>query len=349
MTAEDPQQAKFRQARSLYQLGDREQALALLYSIVTVAPQHLDAWWIIAQIAPQLQQRQQAAERVLALDPSHQEARALLDRIAQINVSTPVLSHPPGSYPASPVPTPIQPGDVPAGAYEQTPSPTNTPPSIPAPVPEPPPQREREIVHVERERRALQPFLVLNGGCTSGCFSLALTVLAVAVLTFFLVGDTVQQALREAGVLHPNEGATASMIAAMTITLLTTFVQSLLSALPINLSGLIPAQGALTGGTETPFTGFIHNVWSLFGYPSGVGDTLLARLNTLGPQLSESAWIVLAVFLGFWVILAFVFVFLRARSSRLLHWFLSTVGLWMMVALALGLGVLLFRVVSGSR
>ena len=349
MATEDPQQAKFQQARSLYQLGDREQALALLYSIVTVAPGHLDAWWVIAQIAPQLQQRQQAAERVLELDPSHQEARALLERIAQLNVSTPALSRPPDSFPTSPTPPPGQPGDAPPATYQQITPPAYTPPPIPTPAPEPPPQREREIVHIERERRVLQPFLVVNGGCTSGCFSLMLTVLAVAALTFLLVGDTVQQALREAGALRPNEGATASMIAAMTITLLTTFAQRLLNTLPINLSGLIPAQGALTGGAETPFTGFIHNVWSLFGYPSNVGDTILARLNSLGPQLSESAWIVLAIFLGFWVILAFIFVFLRARSSRLLHWFLSTVGLWVTAALALGIGVLLFRVVSGSR
>lgn len=316
--ATDPHAAKYREALRLYQAGDREGALAMLYSLVTVQPGHRDAWWLIAQLAPRAEQKRQAARRVLELDPAHEDAQALLVRLQQLDAPTAPGAGQPPPGPAAP---PVQPGYPP-------------PPSAPPPVdqryyldysepyqPEEAPRREREVVYVERRR--LQPLLVLNGGCASGCFSLLLTVIALAVLAFLIAGDAVNRALQEAGALAAGEGVSLALVAATVVTLLAALAQSVVTGLPVG--------------------GFVEGVWSTFGYPAAAGQEVLQRLGSVGAELGRANGLLLVIFLSFWVLLAFLFVFLRARSQRLLHWFLSTVGLWILAGLGCGLAALLFQ------
>lgn len=337
MSIEDPHAARFQRARMLLGQGQRDQALAELYSLVTVAPEHVEAWWLIAQITPHTLQRKEALQHVLRLDPDHPEARQVAARLAQFEAPTRQGAPPPG-VDTPPPPPPAQPHYAP---------PVSAPPEPPREAP-----REREVVYVERTRGELQPFLVLNGGCTSGCFALFLTILAMTVLAFLLVGGTVTQALRSTGALAPDQSVTIGLAPAIAVTAVLAFLRANPAALPIALGGLLGPLLGVPGGSVPDnaalFTQVLQGMWSSLGFPTSTGEAILNRLGALGPQLNNISWLALAIFLFGWVLLAFFFVFLRARSNRLLHWGLSTVGLWLLTGLACGLGILLYRAVTGG-
>ncbi len=347
--SQDPYAAQLQEARDLIDRGEREQAVALLYGVVATAPNLVEAWWLIARATPHTFQRQEALKTVLQLDPSHEAAQNLARRMGQFDVPT------------------VRRGDAqeaaPAPVYQQTPPPQSTPPVGPPPAPDygppleagyaaqpappsaPPLVVEREMVYVDRERvrRDLQPFLVFNGGCSSGCFSLLLTIIVVLVLGFLLVGDTIGGALRSAGVLDPGQAVPVDLVPAVAVTAGLSFLQANATGLPIDLASLFsqPDNAAVLQDA-------LHSLWSSGGYPATTGDIVVAQLAGLGPQLSSAGWVVAVIFLGGWVGLAFLFVFLRARSNRMLHWFLSTVGLWLLAGGAIVLANLLFRLVFAA-
>ena len=88
MATQDPYAAQLQQAYQLIQQGEREQALAILYGVVTGAPLHRDAWWLIAQAATNTRQREQALRRALEIDPTFEPAQRMLARLSQMNVPT---------------------------------------------------------------------------------------------------------------------------------------------------------------------------------------------------------------------------------------------------------------------
>lgn len=326
--SQDPYAAQLQEARDLIDQGEREQAVAVLYGVVATAPDHVEAWWLIARATPHTFQRQEALKAVLQLDPTHQAARNLARRMGQFDVPTVRGSSAQETPPA-----------------EQTPA-QAAPPVFQQAPPSPRPVVEREVVYVERERvrRDLQPYLVVNGGCSSGCFSLVLTIIVVLVLGFLLVGDTIGGALRRAGVLAPGQVVPVGLVPSVALTAGLSFLQANASGLPIDLASLFsqPDNAAVLRNA-------LQSLWSSSGYPPVTGDIVVAELATIGPQLTSAGWVVAVLFLGGWVGLAFLFVFLRARSNRMLHWFLSTVGLWLLVGGAIVLANLLFRLVfAGS-
>jgi hypothetical protein len=359
MATQDPYAAQLQQAYQLIQQGEREQALAILYGVVTGAPLHRDAWWLIAQAATNTRQREQALRRALEIDPTFEPARRLLDRLSQMNVPTEPggTARPPEVPPAGPLPyAPPPPASDYGRPFEQARSPFEAEPTLPPPRPprrerspererppdrERPPEREREVVYVERGH--LQPFLVVNGGCSSGCFSLVLTVIVVAVLAFLLLGDSISRGLQDTGGLPPGQSVPVSMVPAIGVTAVLALLRANPALLPINL-GILGATGT---GAEV-FANAMRSFWQSQGYNPATGDAILGRVSGVGSQLGTFNWLIPVIFLGGWIVLAFFFVFLRARSQRLLHWGLSTVGLWVLSGLACGLGLLLYRLVGGG-
>lgn len=342
MATHDPYAAQLHEAAQLIQQGEREQALAILYGVVTGAPLHRDAWYLIAQAATQTRQREQALRRALEIDPTFEPARKMLARLSQMNAPTQVggtaRQEPPATVRTS----------RPDPALRAAPASRTAPPSYATPEPgpyrepesRPEPVREREVVYVERAH--LQPMLILNGGCASGCFALVLTLLALLVLAFLLTGDAVSHALRDVGSLAAGQSVGVNLVPALAITAVLALLR--------NNPGLIPIDLGVLGATGTGaavFSNGLRSFWASMGYPATTGDVILGRLGGVGSQIGTLGWLLPVIFLGGWVILAFLFVFLRARGGRFLHWFLSTVGLWILAGLALGLGTLLFRLVGG--
>ena len=328
MASQDPLAARLQEARDLIAQGERDQALAVLYALVAIAPNHAEAWWLIAGATPHTLPRQEALKRVLEIDPTHEGARAMARRLGHFDVPTA-----PSGAAQEPPPEAAPP---PAPAYRPLPAPDYGPPP-PAPPPQEP-VREREVVYVERVRRELQPFLVVNGGCTSGCLALLLTLITVIVLGFLLIGDTIGSALRSVGVLDPGQGVPAGLLPTVALTAVLAFLRANAMAIPLDLGSIMsqPDNAAV-------FENGMRSLWSSGGFPAETGDVVVNQMGTIIPQFSSAGWIVLVVLLGAWVVLAFLFVFLRARSNRLLHWFLSTVGLWLLAGLAVLLGNLIFR------
>jgi len=333
MATHDPYAAQLQEAARLIQEDEREQALAILYGVVTGAPLHRDAWYLIAQAAANTRQREQALRRALEIAPSFEPARRMLARLSQMNVPTErgSTARPPSAAEY-------------ARPFEQARDPFSAEPGLPpsrqVEPPPRPPEREREVVYVERAH--LQPMLILNGGCASGCFALVLTLAALLVLAFLLTGDAVSRALRDVGSLAADQSVGANLIPALAITAVLALLQNNPGLIPINL-GVLGATGT---GAEV-FSNGLRSFWASMGYPATTGDVILGRLGGVGSQIGTLGGLLPLIFLGGWVILAFLFVFLRARGGRFLHWFLSTVGLGILAGLALGLGTLLFRRVGG--
>jgi hypothetical protein len=352
MTYPDPQGDRLQEARDLLAQGERDQALAVLYSLVTVMPGHRDAWWLIAQHTPQPRQRQEALQTVLTLDPNFAPALVL-----QARLNAPEQ---PGAFPQTEAPGPQPPPVVDAPPVYRDPAPYSAPPPAPdyishpdrviappaytpepEPEPEPPEPRKR---HDDRLRGSLQPWLVFNGGCSSGCFSGVLTAITLLVLAFLLIGNAVTLALRQVGALDPGQSATFNLAPAIAITAALAFLRANPISLPFNLGNLVGGAAS----SEAVFSDAMQSLWTSMGYPVQTGDVIIQRLSLVRPQVSAAGWVPLIVFLVGWIALAFFFVFLRARSMRVLHWFLSTIGLWLMTALAAGVGVLLFRLINGG-
>ncbi len=238
--------------------------------------------------------------------------------------------------------------------------PAAAPPLEPA-EPAPPPGRTRRAepdweVEPEPERRPeprrpvqIQPFLVINGGFVSGCFSLLLTILVGSVLAVLVIGGSVSQALQSVGALPAGQSVPLNLIPAVVLTALLAFLRTGPVLLPIDLSSLIPGLNpAQLPDPAQVFGGALNTLWTSLGYPAQTGDAIIARLSLVGTQLDVFGWVLPVLWLGGWVILAFLFVFMRARVARLLHWFLSTVGLWLLTAAAISVALLLFRLANGG-
>ncbi len=426
MSAQDPYAARIQQARELADAGDRDGALAILYSTVVLEPDQRDAWWLIAQLSPHTLQRQEALQRVLQIDPAFEPAREMAARYSLFNAPTtpnlqaesgpqagsapatqlsqrpplpseaapPPDTLPPGSTPyipppqAAPPPTPPRQPAVPPPAYtapppqaapppaytapppQAAPPPAYTAPPQPAPPPaytapppayspppapaprvapaeELPPHRppaprpapvEREVVYVER--KSMQPLLVINGGCTSGCFSFLLTFFIVNVLGVLLVGNTVSAALQSVKALPAGESLPASMIPAVAMTAVLAFLQSNPITVPLGILG--------TADTGSIFGDALQSLWTSMGYPAGTGSAIVAELGGISGQISAASWVLPALFFGGWLLLAFFFVFLRARSYRFLHWMLSTIGLWLALVAGVWIASFLARLLAGG-
>lgn len=61
--------------------GEREEALRLYRQALAVQPEDKNAWMELAALVEDADEKRQALERVLALDPFHEEARAALARL----------------------------------------------------------------------------------------------------------------------------------------------------------------------------------------------------------------------------------------------------------------------------
>ena len=377
MSIPDPYASIVQQAFMQAQQGDREGALAALYSVVSAEPDHRNAWWLIAQIAPRPDQQQQALRRVLEIDPTYGPAR---DMAARLWPTEPPAYSPPASpasapnYAPTPRTPPAQAGPPPARDYVSHPEPNAYEPRPPyerQPTPEgyrqpaytPPPEPALAPYYPEREKakRAadfvrptgrLQPFLIFNGGCASGCLATLLTTLVFAVLAFLILRDAVGVALRTVGALTPGEAVPASLIPAMVSTAVLQLLRTNPIALPINLSGLIPGLDPtlipqMPTSTQI-FSDAMGSLWQSMGYPPQTGDLIVGQMSSVGPQIANLSWILPLLFMGGWVVLAFFLVFLRARSVRFIHWLLATVGMWLIGGAAYGLALVIYQIFGGG-
>jgi len=67
--------------------GDRREALRLLGRAVNENPDNVAAWWFLAAVLPNTEQKIHALRHVLRLRPDHAEARELLKRLRQRQAS----------------------------------------------------------------------------------------------------------------------------------------------------------------------------------------------------------------------------------------------------------------------
>jgi|GEM_PF-4791629 len=74
-------QERLREAQRLIRIGCRDEALALLKSVLAADRANVAAWWLAAQAAPNRQEAQVALRVVLKLQPDHAGARAMLARL----------------------------------------------------------------------------------------------------------------------------------------------------------------------------------------------------------------------------------------------------------------------------
>ncbi|MBN1964107.1 MAG: hypothetical protein JW910_05640 [Anaerolineae bacterium] len=349
--SQDPHAEQLQRIRELARRDQRDEALVQLYALVQTAPDLRDAWWLIAQLTPHTPRRQEALDRVLALDPEHKGARTMAERMALLNAPTRRSqggeSGPRAGAPSSGAPTATG-RPAPKTAQVQRPRPADTQIGARPPAPQPlPPQVvvEREVVYRERTRRGLQPFLVFNGGCMSGCFATIVTAVVSLVLAFLLFREAISEGLRLVNALGAGESVPLTLAPAVVITGALAFLQSNPAAIPF-VSGAVAALFNVPGSAPAEIYGnALGTFWQNMGYPPTSGSAIIGQLNAAGSQLNTLPLVALGVFLGGWIVLAFLFVFLRARSNRLLHWLLSTVGLWVLVGFACGLGSWLFGVV----
>jgi len=80
-TDADLAQAWLKEAEKDYRQGRKERALANLLQYIEVDDSNLQVWNMLAELAPGLDDRIIALENVLTLDPSHNDARARLERL----------------------------------------------------------------------------------------------------------------------------------------------------------------------------------------------------------------------------------------------------------------------------
>jgi len=76
----DPQNL-LKQAAKAVQEGNFTVARAILSDILKANPNNADAWYIAAFATNEREQKIRALERALNIDPSHEKARQLLDRL----------------------------------------------------------------------------------------------------------------------------------------------------------------------------------------------------------------------------------------------------------------------------
>ncbi len=68
-------------ARAATVAGDRDEAERLLRQAVEINPDDKDAWWLLAALIDDPGEKRQAVQRVLTLDPFHEEAKAAMARL----------------------------------------------------------------------------------------------------------------------------------------------------------------------------------------------------------------------------------------------------------------------------
>ncbi|GAB4574856.1 MAG: hypothetical protein Kow0077_23480 [Anaerolineae bacterium] len=348
MITPDPYASDMQEAYRLAQQGDREGALAILYSVVASAPDHRDAWWLIARAALRRDQQVQAVQAVLRLDPGHDRARELA---ARLGLDPGLL--PPRPVYSAPAPTgePVPPGSGPPPAPDYVSHPATTPYAEPEP-PAPRKSRPRPVATPDRPAGRIQPFLAINGGCASGCLSGLLTLILFAALAFFILSDSVNVALRSVGGLTPGQATPARLIPAIMLTAVLQLLRTNPITIPLDLSGLIPGLDPsmlpqLPSSSEV-FSQAMNSLWQSLNYPPYTGDLIIGQMTTVGPQIQNLTWILPLVFFGGWLVLAFLLVFLRARSSRLLNWLISTIGLWIIGGVAYAVALVLYRLFGGG-
>lgn len=72
---------QLQQAYQLIHLGQRQQAMQILYDILRFDPDNADAWWLMANAATNVIDMRVALEQVLRLRPDHQPARQMLNSL----------------------------------------------------------------------------------------------------------------------------------------------------------------------------------------------------------------------------------------------------------------------------
>ncbi|GEM_PF-935654 len=129
----DQTRQQLQQALELIKNGQREQARALLDSVVRVDPNNADAWWIMATAVTSPAEMRDALQNVLRIRPDYPNAQQMLDRVnAQLNLAGGAQAVP---RPVSTVPP--APGEMPTTLSSAAP----TPPPAPT-VPTTPPQTQ---------------------------------------------------------------------------------------------------------------------------------------------------------------------------------------------------------------
>src|SRR5688500_6886062 len=74
-------QEELKQAYQLIRAGDKAGAQAILTQICQYAPENTDACWLLANATDDLAQKRRALHNLLKIDPFHEKADALLQKL----------------------------------------------------------------------------------------------------------------------------------------------------------------------------------------------------------------------------------------------------------------------------
>jgi hypothetical protein len=132
----DQTRQQLQQALEFITNGQRDQARALLATIVKANPNNADAWWMMATAVTAPSEMRDALQNVLRIRPDYPNAQQMLDRVnAQLNVGgAPAASTPPAS--TVPTPTTAAPKASDMATMMSSAAPTPPPaPTVATPVP----------------------------------------------------------------------------------------------------------------------------------------------------------------------------------------------------------------------
>jgi putative ABC transport system ATP-binding protein len=73
--------SQLQHAEQLIEVGQRDQAVATLKTLIQTDRANVQAWWLLCGALDNEEQRRTALNRVIALDPSHEGARQMLSRL----------------------------------------------------------------------------------------------------------------------------------------------------------------------------------------------------------------------------------------------------------------------------
>ncbi len=72
---------QLRQAFALMKQGNRRESIAIVQNVLKQDRGNATAWWLLANLLEDHERKEKALERVLALDPNHKGARAMMEKL----------------------------------------------------------------------------------------------------------------------------------------------------------------------------------------------------------------------------------------------------------------------------
>jgi hypothetical protein len=226
----DQTRQQLQQANTYIQNGQRDQARALLESLVKTDPTSAEAWWLLSMVASTPAQMREALQNVLRIQPDNKNAREQLDKLdAQASAAATPPVEDPFAPPTRTLPSGSQMGEsldelfgpTPSSAAKTpTPGPTAGPGYTPPPYTPPSPGAKSQrnpllyvlLGLVIAAVCICGACLLLFGGSIAAVLSNPTVQAAVSTgITLIQAPDSLPAGVATAGTLSANQQRTGSL------------------------------------------------------------------------------------------------------------------------------------------